>query len=86
MQSANCFETILADDRHRGVIRLMGWQIEQREFADWTMAFRNLNDQALRDNPAYSEFLNESLASETFHATPSRALRLLQIFRRNMNR
>lgn len=80
------FQTICLDGRHRGVIRLIERQIEQREFADWTMAFRNLNDPALRNIPAYSEFLNESLDSETFRATPSRALRLLHVFRSNMSR
>lgn len=80
------FNTICADDRHRGVLRLMERQIDAREFADWTMAFHNLRDPALREIPAYSEFLNEPPSSESLCATPGRALRLLDIFRRNTSR
>jgi Sensors of blue-light using FAD len=78
--------TIRADDRHRGVIQLLERQIEQREFSDWTMGFQNLNDPALRDTPGYSEFMNEPLDSEAFRTDPSRARRLLEVFRRNVNR
>jgi hypothetical protein len=80
------FETILADSRHRGVIRLLERQIEQRQFANWAMAFRNLSDPALREIPEYSEFLNEPLNSESFRTKTSQALRLLDIFRRNLSR
>ena len=80
------FETILADSRHHGVILLLERQIELREFADWTMAFRNLSDPALRDIPGYSEFLNIPLNSEEFRRKPNQALRLLEVFRRNLSR
>lgn len=80
------FETILADSRHRGVIKLLERQVKRRQFADWAMAFRNLNDPALRAIPGYSEFLNEPLNSEGFRTKPPRALRLLDIFRQNVSR
>ncbi len=78
------FQSIEADDRHRGVIKLLEQQIELRQFSDWTMAFRNLNDPALREIDGYSDFLNEPLDSETFRKDPTKALRLVEIFRRNM--
>ncbi|HYP06006.1 MAG TPA: BLUF domain-containing protein [Bryobacteraceae bacterium] len=80
------FDIISADDRHRGVIRLLERQIEQREFPEWRMAFQNLNDPALRDLPGYSEFMNEHLDSDAFRKNSGRAHRLLEVFRRNMNR
>ena len=77
-------KTIEADDRHHDVLQLSAWQYEERQFPDWTMGFKNLNDPAVRELPGYSEFLNESLCSETFRAEPGRARRLLEMFRRNM--
>jgi acylphosphatase len=76
--------TIAADKRHRGVLRLMEWQIEQRHFQDWTMAFQNLSDPGIRNVPGYSEFLDVPLDSGQFRTDPSRAQRLLDVFRRNM--
>ena len=78
------FRAICADDRHRGVLRLLEEQIEQRRFADWAMAFRNLNNPTFQDLPGYSTFMNERLDPETFRVNPSRAQRLLEIFRQNM--
>jgi hypothetical protein len=60
------FEVIRKDDRHKGAIALLNNQTDQRQFPDWSMAFQNLNDPALRE--------------------PSRAHRLLEIFRRNTKR
>ena len=77
-------KTINADDRHHGVITLLERQIEQREFPDWTMGFKNLNDPELRESSGYSEFMNEPLDSRIFQAEPSKALKLLEIFRRNV--
>jgi hypothetical protein len=76
-------KTIYADDRHHGVIQLLEWQIEQRQFPDWTMGFKDLNDPALRENPGYSEFMNQPLDSQIFRTEPSKARKLLEIFRRN---
>jgi hypothetical protein len=78
------FKAICADDRHRGVLRLIEERIDERRFADWAMAFRNLNHPNFQDLPGYSAFMNERLDPETFHVNPSRAQRLLEIFRQTM--
>ena len=78
-------KTIAADDRHHGIIQLLEWQIEQRQFPDWTMGFKDLNDPALRENPGYSEFMNQPLDSPMFRTEPSKARKLLEVFRRNMS-
>ncbi len=80
------FETICADDRHRGVIQLLEQAIGEREFPGWSMAFQNLRDRSLRKLPGYSEFMNEALDSKAFQTDPSQARRLLQVFRRNLMR
>jgi hypothetical protein len=78
------FKTICADDRHRGVLRLLEERIEQRRFADWAMAFHNLGDPDLQEIPGYSTFMNEHLEPEAFRVNPSRAQRLLETSRKNM--
>jgi hypothetical protein len=80
------FNTISADYRHRGVIKLLERPVEERHFADWSMAFRNLTDPGLRDIPGYSEFLNEPLDSPAFRTDPNHARRLLELFRTKISR
>jgi hypothetical protein len=78
------FKAIVADERHRGVLRLLEERIEGRRFADWAMAFRNLNNPDFHDLPGYSSFMNERLDPEKFRANPSGAQRLLETFRQTM--
>jgi Sensors of blue-light using FAD len=77
------FETINSDERHQGTIRLLDRQVEQREFPDWSMGFRNLKDPAIRELPGFSEFMNEPLNSDLFRKDANRARKLLGIFRRD---
>ena len=79
-------QTIDADRRHKGIIRLEERQIEERQFSGWAMAFHNLRDPAVRELEGYSEFLNDRLDSEAFRSDASRAHRLLNVFRRSMHR
>ena len=48
------------------------------------MGFKNLNDPALLEIPGYSEFMNEPLDSQMFQTEPSKARKLLEMFRRSM--
>lgn len=74
------YDTIGADPRHRGVIRLLTRNIEEREFPESAMGFVNLNDPALRELPGYTEFLNQPLEK----CDSGMAWRLLEVFRRNL--
>ena len=47
------FEKISADPRHGGVLRLLKSEIAAREFPDWSMAFRDLRDEALPSAVVY---------------------------------
>ena len=78
------YNVISADDRHRGVLRLLEERIEKRRFADWAMAFRNLSNPTFQDLPGYSAFMNERLDPETFRVNPGGAQRLLEVFRETM--
>ena len=78
------YRTIGRDPRHGGVLELIRQQIEEREFAAWSMGFRNLKDSELQQTPGYSAFLNEPLNSASFQSDPTRAQKLLRMFREQM--
>jgi hypothetical protein len=78
------YTRISADPRHRGLIVLLDERAEQRDFEDWTMAFRDLESTEVRDVPGYSEFLNTPLDSNELVSDPSAARRLLRTFKRSM--
>ena len=78
------FDRIAQDPRHKGVIVLLREQVAERQFPDWSMGFQNLRDVDLRLTPGYRDFVNDSLISPAFEADPSRAQRLLLMFRKKM--
>lgn len=78
------FGTIERDPRHHGVLELIRQRIGAREFPSWSMGFRNLRDVTLREMPGYSPFMNDPLHAAGFEADPSRAQKLLRIFRQQM--
>ena len=77
-------ERISRDPRHAGLITLSERRIEQRQFSDWSIGFRNLSDPGLRGVQGYNEFLNTPLTGAEFSGEPSRAEKLLLSFKRKM--
>jgi len=51
--------TIRKDERHASVIMVWDQPIEKRNFADWTMAFVNLNEMDHQRLKGFSDFLNK---------------------------
>ncbi len=78
------FSHISADPRHREIIVLAQEPLAERQFANWQMAFVNLDDEAVRREPAYSDFLRDDLTAELYRANPNRAYIMLLTFRDNM--
>jgi hypothetical protein len=78
------FAAIGRDRRHSGVLTLLDGPIAGRQFPDWSMGFRNLADEAVRQLPGFSEFLNTPLTAQEFAGAPTRCQKLLQTFRRDM--
>ena len=81
-------DRISHDPRHHKLTVLLEGPIQEREFSDWSMGFRNLSDDdgnaaAVADLPGYSEFMNTELSTAAFAADPSRAQRLLRIFKQS---
>lgn len=72
------------DPRHRGFLRLMGRDIPEREFGEWSMGFVDSSAVSSEDRAAFSPMLRDPAAAAEFFATPGRAHVLLSTFRRNM--
>lgn len=79
------YARIAADPRHRGLLRLLEGPTDTRQFADWSMAFRDLGAPEAHDIPGYSEFLNTPLTGAEFSANPTRCQKLLTTFKRAMS-
>lgn len=70
------------DSRHRGLITLLQGELAEREFPDWSMAFRDMSKANVLSG--YSEFLNSSRTDVGFKSDPMRCRRLLMTFKKNM--
>jgi hypothetical protein len=73
------FGRIARDPRHRGVIVLVEENVAEPLFADWSMGFRNLDDEALSVMPGFTPFVRSALASE-FANDPSGCAAMLDFF------
>lgn len=78
------FKTIRADPRHKDVTVLSREQISTRQFANWEMAFQNLDNPAIKNEPGYSQFLQDELIADVYRDNPLRAYILLLTFRDSM--
>jgi len=78
------YDRISKDSRHGGILTLLTRTLEQPDFRDWSMAFRDLADPELAALPGYNEFMNLPLIDSTFVSDQPKAMRLLSIFRAQM--
>jgi hypothetical protein len=70
------------DTRHHEPTILLEGETKQRDFADWSMGFHDLDAETARETPGYSPFLDAKFSVFEFASDPSRAHQLLRIFRR----
>jgi hypothetical protein len=78
------YDRISRDPRHRGLLVLHQGPLQERQFPDWTMGFRDLKATDTINTPGYSEFLNAPLTGAEFSGDPSRYQRLLMTFKKTM--
>lgn len=75
---------ISTDMRHRGLLVLLQRHQQARDFAAWSMGFRDLSSVASLSLPGYSEFMNLDLLDTHFFSDPSNAQKLLLTFKQAM--
>jgi hypothetical protein len=78
------YEFIKTDTGHYGATLLDKAEISERLFGDWSMGFRNLQDQAVQALPGYNQFMNTEFNLDTFANDPHGCLDLFKLFRDNM--
>lgn len=78
------FETIRADSRHKDVSVISREQISMRQFPAWEMAFQDLDNPNIRNEPGYSQFLHDEFTAEVYRKNPLRAYIMLLTFRDNL--
>jgi hypothetical protein len=69
------------DPRHQGYTELRWEIIHKPHFPDWSMGFKSLEKIDVAQTPGYSAFMDEPLRSPRFQTDPSRAQKLLLLFR-----
>lgn len=78
------FEKIKKDPRHKDVSVISREQIQMRQFPSWEMAFQNLDNPAIKNEPGYSQFLHDEFTAQVYRENPLRAYIMLLSFRDNM--
>jgi len=78
------YETIYADPCHKDIYILFAETIPEREFPNWSMAFRDLNEEDGRGREGFSDFLELTRTEEKRAANRSKALAMLATFRDNL--
>ncbi len=74
------YKKIVRDPRHRKITTVSQEKIMRRDFSDWSMGFRDL--ASLDSWPeGFTPFLETSLTAADFSSDPSRAKRLLLLFK-----
>lgn len=77
------YEHIKKDPRHTRITNLGRREIHGREFPDWKMGFRNLNDIDTSGIDAYSDFMEHENDLAYLATNPGFALELLHFFKAN---
>ena len=80
----NLFEKVKTDPRHKDVTVLSTEQIPARQFPGWEMAFQNLDNPDIKNEPGYSQFLQDEFTADLYRENPLRAYIMLLTFRDNM--
>lgn len=78
------FQRICQDPRHKDIFTLFEEPIPEREFPDWSMAFRDLDTEDCTGIPGYSDFLSSSWTSGDRSTHGSKARRLLAGFKERL--
>ena len=74
---------IFKDPHHTGIITLLDQYVDEPQFSDWKMGFRDLTTPKSQHPPGYSDFLNTPLNSKIFITDPSQAQSLMLTFKKN---
>lgn len=75
------YETIKQDPRHKDVTLLSKDPIKNRQFPNWSMGFRNIDQMTVAELEGFTDFLSDDFSPEFFKEKPARAYILLLNFK-----
>ena len=78
-------QRIVGDPRHRNMVVLSDGSVESRDFSDWTMGFKHLDDSDVQRQPGFSEMLKMLLRRGHCSMDISFAIKLLKSFTEQTN-
>lgn len=75
------YDSICRDPRHANLELLWHRYIQFRDFPDWTMGFRNVDEMDVSSLPGYTPFLDRDLRYEEFLENSTEVHAMLLTFR-----
>jgi hypothetical protein len=75
------YEKIAQDERHGNVLTVSKERIKERQFADWSMGFQDLEDIDPAQIEGYTDFLDQPYDEDHIKNAGSRAVKLLELFK-----
>ena len=79
------YEKIEQDPRHHNSLIIATRTIDSRDYGNWAMSFKTLEEADLTHIEGFTDFLENPLAVENFVGKPSFAGRFLNAFKQNIN-
>jgi hypothetical protein len=79
-----CFARVSRDTRHSGIIVVESSPIARRQFGDWSMEFRDLDDADVKTLPGYNSFFRQPVNLQEVASDASATQRLLHFFAGNL--
>ena len=77
------YQRIRRDPRHSKLTGLFEGSLTERDFPDWSMGFHDLGSPQTIRIPGSNHFLHTSLTTADLASDPSRAKKLLLLFKEN---
>lgn len=74
------FASISRDPRNTGIVKLVEEEIEQRDFPDWSMGFKDLKSHSPDELPGFVDIYNGRLDKEIATNNKLSAIKLLMNF------
>lgn len=76
------YEKIRQDHRHRDVTLLFREKITQKNFDNWLIGYRNIDNLRKIDPDLLTPFLDEDLNFASYIKNPHRSLQFLEVFKK----
>jgi hypothetical protein len=80
-QVRDLYTTIVNDPRHRACSVVQEGAITRRQFSDWSMGFRNLDDAEVKRLPGYTPFMENPRLFAEIKEDPNGCWSVLRVFR-----